>query len=85
MTMTRPNGSLTAAFGTLNDLGYIAREDFACCGNCAGYELTMLADEEIDQGRSPESIRGAVSTTASTPRTSPPGRTSTSDTARSTP
>jgi hypothetical protein len=58
--MTRPNGSLTAAFGTLKDLGYIAREDFACCGNCAGYELTMLAEEEIDQGRPAESIRGAV-------------------------
>jgi hypothetical protein len=60
MTMTKPDGSLTAAFGTLRDLGYIAREDFACCGNCAGYELTMLAEDEIDRGRPAESIRGAV-------------------------
>jgi hypothetical protein len=60
MTMTRPDGSLTAAFGTLNDLGYIAREDFACCGGCAGYELTTLAEVEIDRGRPAESIRGAV-------------------------
>lgn len=58
--MTRPDGSLTAAFGTLNELGYIAREDFACCGTCAGYELTMLAEEAIDRGRPAESIRGAV-------------------------
>jgi uncharacterized protein DUF6891 len=58
--MTRPDGSLTAAFGTLCDLGYIAREDFACCGNCAGYELTTLAEEAIDQGRPADSIRGAV-------------------------
>ncbi len=58
--MNRPDGSLTAAFGTLSDLGYIAREDFACCGNCAGFELTMIAEEEIDRGRPAESIRGAV-------------------------
>jgi hypothetical protein len=58
--MTKPAGSLTAAFGALNDLGYIAREDFACCGTCAGYELTVLAEEEIDRGRPAESIRGAV-------------------------
>src|SRR5260370_41085794 len=58
--MTRPDGSLTAAFSTLSDLGYIARDDFACCGGCAGYELTMLAEEEIDRGRPAESIRGAV-------------------------
>jgi hypothetical protein len=60
MIMTKPAGSLTAAFGALNDLGYIAREDFACCGTCAGYELTVLAEEEIDRGRPAGSIRGAV-------------------------
>jgi hypothetical protein len=58
--MTRPTGSLAAAFGELNEMGYIAREDIACCGSCAGYELTILAEEEIDQGRAAESIRGAV-------------------------
>jgi hypothetical protein len=58
--MTRSGGSLTAAFGALCDLGYIAREDFSCCGTCAGYELTTLAEEAIDRGRPAESIRGAV-------------------------
>jgi len=58
--MTRHDGSLTAAFGELSDMGYIAREDYSCCGGCAGYELTMLAEEAIDRGRPAESIRGAV-------------------------
>jgi hypothetical protein len=41
-------------------MGYIAREDFSCCGGCAGYELTLLAEEAIDRGRPAGSIRGAV-------------------------
>ena len=58
--MTRPDGSLTTVFEALSDMGYIAREDFACCGGCAGYELTQLAEDAIDRGRRAESIRGAV-------------------------
>ncbi len=60
-TTDRPTrGSLHDAFGELNALGYLAREDFSCCSGCAGYELTELAVQAIKAGRTAESIRGWI-------------------------
>lgn len=37
--------NLTLAFAELNELGVLARENFACCGNCAAAEIHDERDE----------------------------------------
>jgi len=33
--------------------GLLARQDFACCQNCGGYEITGIAEEMVAKGKSP--------------------------------
>ncbi|SNY68447.1 DUF6891 domain-containing protein [Paractinoplanes atraurantiacus] len=37
--------NLTLAFAELNDLGVLARQNFACCGNCAAVEIHDERDD----------------------------------------
>jgi len=48
---------LTKAFQTLRKQGFIARQNFSCCGSCAGYELTDMASDRKDKG---VEVKGAV-------------------------
>lgn len=52
---------LSDAFEELRKRGYLARMNFACCGNCAGYELTTIAVRSIKSGKfKKEDIKGCV-------------------------
>ena len=37
--MNTNSSKLTAAFKSLRKAGFIARQNFSCCGNCAGHAL----------------------------------------------
>lgn len=49
---------LTAAFKDLRKLGYIALQNFACCNNCAGYEIATRV-KDMPAGRQ-DKLAGAV-------------------------
>jgi hypothetical protein len=48
---------LDAAFEALTQAGFLARQNFMCCGNCAGTALANEAEELVDAGMTP---KGAV-------------------------
>lgn len=52
---------LRPAFAELRRRGYLARQNFLCCQNCAGAELTGVAKERIAAGKE---VRGSVFYTA---------------------
>ena len=48
---------LRNVFSRLRKLGYLARQNFLCCQNCAGAELTNQAEELFEDGTT---IKGVV-------------------------
>jgi hypothetical protein len=38
----------------------IARQNFLCCGSCAGYDIATRVVEDIDKGKDPQAILGCV-------------------------
>lgn len=42
---------LTAAFEDLRRRGYLARQNFQCCGGCAGYAMAVRAEELHEKGK----------------------------------
>lgn len=42
---------LDAAFRALRKRGYIARQSFSCCSNCAGYDLSIMLKEAHEAGK----------------------------------
>lgn len=49
---------LTAAFATLRKQGFIARQNFSCCGSCAGYEIAEYV-KELSPARQAK-VKGAI-------------------------
>lgn len=43
--------ALTDVFKDLRKAGYLARMNFSCCSNCAGYDLATKATEIKDKGK----------------------------------
>ena len=37
--------------------GFIARQNFSCCSNCGGGEITTLAEQQVDKGKD---VKGCV-------------------------
>lgn len=52
--------SLTNAFQTMRKAGLLARQNFWCCGSCAGYAMAQKATELIDKGKDVQEIKGCV-------------------------
>ena len=50
--------NLNKAFRLMRKQGLLARQNFSCCGNCGGYELTVIAEKLITSGKAKTSIRG---------------------------
>ena len=50
-------GKLNQAFKDLRKEGLIARQNFMCCGSCAGYSLTEMAVNKVRAGKV---VNGAV-------------------------
>lgn len=48
---------LRSAFNQLRKMGYLAKQNFSCCSNCAGYALTEEAVKKVQAGKT---IRGSV-------------------------
>lgn len=42
---------LNDAFKDLRAMEFIARQNFACCSNCAGYEIASYISNKIDSGK----------------------------------
>lgn len=42
---------LAAAFKDLRHMGYLARQNFQCCGGCAGYAMAVRAEELHEKGK----------------------------------
>lgn len=51
-------GQLNAAFKTLRQMGYLARQHYKCCSSCGGYALAEDASARVDAGKVPP--RGVV-------------------------
>lgn len=51
---------LTKVFRELRKQGLIARQNFLCCGNCAGSQIACDITEMIDKGKDRASIKGCV-------------------------
>lgn len=45
MDTTEFKGRLNTAFSSMRRQGLIARQNFSCCGSCAGYELATKVTE----------------------------------------
>lgn len=43
--------NLTAAFADMRKEGLLARQNFLCCQNCAGYALTEMAEKRVKAGK----------------------------------
>jgi len=56
--MNKYQAELNKAFSELRKMGYIARQNFECCGSCAGYAIAEKASEMVSAGR--KAPRGAV-------------------------
>lgn len=50
MTTRDIKARLTKAFRELRREGFIARQNFACCGSCASYEIAKSVSDKIDAG-----------------------------------
>jgi len=51
------NNNLSLVFKELRKRGFLARQNFKCCGNCAGYALTNEAVVKVGAGKT---VRGSV-------------------------
>ena len=49
---------LNAAFANLRKQGFIARQNFACCGSCAGYEISTYV-KDLKPARQAK-VKGAI-------------------------
>jgi|WetSurSiteA1Bulk_404760.scaffolds.fasta_scaffold02200_9 hypothetical protein len=58
MTKFTVKNKLTKVFEELEKQGIISRQNFSCCSNCGGYEITGIAVEKIKNGTSKEEIKG---------------------------
>jgi len=52
--------ALRAAFKDMRKAGLMARMNYMCCQNCAGYAMTTEAVKRIDAGTPQEDIKGCV-------------------------
>ena len=57
---TEVRTGLRAAFKDLRSQGLIARMNYMCCSNCAGYNLTQQAVKKIQKGTPQEEIKGCA-------------------------
>ena len=44
-------GQLNMAFKLMREKNLIARQNFLCCGSCAGSAITTLAEQRIEKGK----------------------------------
>lgn len=51
---------ISDAFRRLRKRGLIARQNFSCCGNCAGYEIATYITHAINHGMSRQAVAGCV-------------------------
>lgn len=51
MTKNEVRGNILKAFAYLRKKGIIARANFSCCQNCAGYDITQIAVKQINEGK----------------------------------
>ena len=49
---------LTEAFKILRKEGFIARQNFMCCGNCAGYDIATIVSKMPEKKRA--KVKGCV-------------------------
>jgi len=52
--------NLSKAFAKLRKMGYLAKQNYMCCSNCAGHAMTEIASGMIDAGKPKDEIRGSV-------------------------
>lgn len=43
--------ALDSAFRAMRKVGLLARQNFSCCGNCGGYEMSQLAAKQKKAGK----------------------------------
>ena len=51
---------LARAFAELRKNGFLARQNYLCCQNCAGCAMSNTATEKVDAGADKDSIKGCV-------------------------
>lgn len=51
MTRNEVRSNILKAFAHLRRKGIIARANFLCCQNCAGYDITQIAVKQINEGK----------------------------------
>jgi len=51
MTRHEVRSNILKAFAYLRRKGIIARANFLCCQNCAGYDITQIAVKQINEGK----------------------------------
>jgi len=49
--------NLSKAFAKLRKMGYLAKQNYMCCQNCAGSAMTEKASTMIDAGKPKDEIR----------------------------
>lgn len=54
------NTKLNQVFRALRKQGFIARQNFMCCGNCAGSQIASDITEMLDKGKDRGKILGCV-------------------------
>lgn len=52
--------NLNAAFSTMRQVGLLARQNYLCCQNCAGYAMSTEVTKLVDNGKKKEEIKGCV-------------------------
>jgi len=57
MTKQETRSKVLDAFKELRKMGFLARANFLCCQNCAGYDLTKRAVKLVNKGRD---VKGCV-------------------------
>lgn len=51
MTRNKVRNNILKAFAYLRRKGIIARANFLCCQNCAGYDITQIAVKQVNEGK----------------------------------
>lgn len=51
---------LTQAFKALRKMGFIARQNFLCCGSCASCHIASDVSDKVDAGKLKDNFKGAV-------------------------
>lgn len=54
MATSETKEKLNVAFRALRARGFIARQNFLCCGGCAGYKIAIDAEELVARGKKVE-------------------------------